>query len=262
MMVRLEQMYRVTDVTLNESAQESGRHRHNSSELRAPLQVRPHGQLQPGAARERGAQGRDTGSGVTRRWIVMSSMSDRDRKILLGVIPVVLIVAYWFLLLAPKRQEAIHGLRRADEAGGASRLGQGTRPTRPPRRRPTSAATTPRSCDSARRFRPTWTCPACSCSWRVPPRAPASASRGSPRASVSLPRLLRPPRRARPRAAGSGGARPRPPPAAARSERTRSGCRGRQQRRGPVRRGCRPPRPRPAKARLPVGGGAPDHCSR
>ena len=36
----------------------------------------------------------------------MSSMSDRDRKILLGVIPVVLIVAYWFLLLAPTRKEA------------------------------------------------------------------------------------------------------------------------------------------------------------
>jgi Tfp pilus assembly protein PilO len=35
----------------------------------------------------------------------MSSMSDRDRKILLAVIPVVLIVAYWFLLLAPKKDE-------------------------------------------------------------------------------------------------------------------------------------------------------------
>jgi hypothetical protein len=34
------------------------------------------------------------------------SMSDRDRKMLLAVVPVVLIVAYWFLLLAPKREEA------------------------------------------------------------------------------------------------------------------------------------------------------------
>jgi Tfp pilus assembly protein PilO len=34
------------------------------------------------------------------------SMSDRDKKILLAVVPVVLIVAYWFLLLAPKREEA------------------------------------------------------------------------------------------------------------------------------------------------------------
>jgi hypothetical protein len=34
------------------------------------------------------------------------SMSDRDRKILLAIIPLVVIVGYWFLLLAPKRQEA------------------------------------------------------------------------------------------------------------------------------------------------------------
>jgi hypothetical protein len=34
------------------------------------------------------------------------SMTNRDRKILLALIPIVLIVAYWFLLLAPKRQEA------------------------------------------------------------------------------------------------------------------------------------------------------------
>jgi Tfp pilus assembly protein PilO len=36
----------------------------------------------------------------------VSSMSDRDRKILLAIVPLVLIVAYWFLLLAPKREEA------------------------------------------------------------------------------------------------------------------------------------------------------------
>ncbi|MEA2470586.1 MAG: hypothetical protein QOE38_1585 [Thermoleophilaceae bacterium] len=34
------------------------------------------------------------------------SLTDRDRKILFAIIPLVLIVAYWFLLLAPKRQEA------------------------------------------------------------------------------------------------------------------------------------------------------------
>jgi hypothetical protein len=34
------------------------------------------------------------------------SMTDRDRKILLALIPLVAIVGYWFLLLAPKRQEA------------------------------------------------------------------------------------------------------------------------------------------------------------
>jgi Tfp pilus assembly protein PilO len=36
----------------------------------------------------------------------MSSMSDRDRKILLAIVPVVVIIAYWFLLLAPKKEEA------------------------------------------------------------------------------------------------------------------------------------------------------------
>ena len=36
----------------------------------------------------------------------MSSMSDRDRKLLLAIVPIVLIVAYWFLLMAPKREAA------------------------------------------------------------------------------------------------------------------------------------------------------------
>jgi Tfp pilus assembly protein PilO len=36
----------------------------------------------------------------------VSSMSDRDRKILMAIVPLVLIVAYWFLLLSPKREEA------------------------------------------------------------------------------------------------------------------------------------------------------------
>jgi Tfp pilus assembly protein PilO len=34
------------------------------------------------------------------------SITDRDRKILFALIPLVLIAAYWFLLLAPKRHEA------------------------------------------------------------------------------------------------------------------------------------------------------------
>ena len=34
------------------------------------------------------------------------SLTDRDRKILLALIPLVAIVGYWFLLLAPKREEA------------------------------------------------------------------------------------------------------------------------------------------------------------
>ena len=34
------------------------------------------------------------------------SLTDRDRKILIALVPLVAIVGYWFLLLAPKRQEA------------------------------------------------------------------------------------------------------------------------------------------------------------
>ena len=34
------------------------------------------------------------------------TLTDRDRKILLTVLPLLVVVAYWFLLLSPKRQEA------------------------------------------------------------------------------------------------------------------------------------------------------------
>jgi Tfp pilus assembly protein PilO len=34
------------------------------------------------------------------------SLSDRDRKIVLAIVPILVLVAYWFLLLAPKREEA------------------------------------------------------------------------------------------------------------------------------------------------------------
>ena len=34
------------------------------------------------------------------------SITDRDRKILIALVPLVVIVGYWFLLLAPKREEA------------------------------------------------------------------------------------------------------------------------------------------------------------
>jgi Tfp pilus assembly protein PilO len=42
-------------------------------------------------------------------------MSDRDRKILIAIVPLVLIVAYWFLLLAPKREEAATAKKEAGE---------------------------------------------------------------------------------------------------------------------------------------------------
>jgi type IV pilus assembly protein PilO len=34
------------------------------------------------------------------------SLTDRDRKIMIALVPVLVLVAYWFLLLAPKREEA------------------------------------------------------------------------------------------------------------------------------------------------------------
>ncbi len=34
------------------------------------------------------------------------SLTDRDRKIVFGLVPILLLAAYWFLLLAPKREEA------------------------------------------------------------------------------------------------------------------------------------------------------------
>jgi Tfp pilus assembly protein PilO len=34
------------------------------------------------------------------------SLTDRDRKILIAIVPIMVLVAYWFLLLAPKREEA------------------------------------------------------------------------------------------------------------------------------------------------------------
>ena len=34
------------------------------------------------------------------------TLTDRDRKIVFAVVPILILVAYWFLLLAPKREEA------------------------------------------------------------------------------------------------------------------------------------------------------------
>jgi Tfp pilus assembly protein PilO len=42
-------------------------------------------------------------------------MSDRDRKMLLAIVPLVVIVAYWFLLLSPKREEAASAKKTATE---------------------------------------------------------------------------------------------------------------------------------------------------
>ena len=45
----------------------------------------------------------------------MSSMSDRDRKILLAIVPVLVIVAFWFLLFSPKREEAASAKKEMTE---------------------------------------------------------------------------------------------------------------------------------------------------
>jgi Tfp pilus assembly protein PilO len=66
----------------------------------------------------------------------MSNMSDRDRKILLIVVPVAVLVAFWFLLLSPKRQEASKasdGLakqeQRLDEAKAAAASAEASKNT-------------------------------------------------------------------------------------------------------------------------------------
>jgi Tfp pilus assembly protein PilO len=48
----------------------------------------------------------------------VSNMSSRDRKILLAIVPLVLIVAYWFLLLSPKREEASKAQKDLTEQQG------------------------------------------------------------------------------------------------------------------------------------------------
>src|SRR5215210_2631881 len=45
-------------------------------------------------------------------------MSDRDRKIMLAVVPLVVIVAYWFLLFSPKRDEASKAQKDLTEQQG------------------------------------------------------------------------------------------------------------------------------------------------
>src|SRR5829696_5148775 len=52
------------------------------------------------------------------------SLSDRDRKLVLVIVPVLLVAAYWFLLLAPKRQEAAQAatkLTKQEERRDAAR---------------------------------------------------------------------------------------------------------------------------------------------
>ncbi len=155
------------------------------------------------------------------------SLSDRDRKIVLALVPIVLLAAFWFLLLSPKREEAASAGQTADQAAGAARPGAQRAARAPPRApRPTSQPTTARSCASARRSRPASTCRACSCSSTARPRAPTSASPRSRPANARRPPLRRPPQldgtSSDPRRCGGWRAGP---------ERARWRCRGRQRHR-------------------------------
>jgi Tfp pilus assembly protein PilO len=62
------------------------------------------------------------------------SLTDRDRKILIALVPVVVLVAYWFLLLAPKREQASTAKgelatqqQRLDTARAAANAAQGAK---------------------------------------------------------------------------------------------------------------------------------------
>src|SRR5690606_6333558 len=71
--------------------------------LRCRLPVRGHGQLRnaAGGAARRGLRARPRGTG--RRAV---SLTERDRKILMLLLPLLLIGGYWFLVLAPQREQA------------------------------------------------------------------------------------------------------------------------------------------------------------
>jgi Tfp pilus assembly protein PilO len=58
------------------------------------------------------------------------TLTDRDRKILLAIVPILVIVAYWFLLLSPKREQASMAAdalakqeQRRDQAQAAAEAG-------------------------------------------------------------------------------------------------------------------------------------------
>jgi hypothetical protein len=62
------------------------------------------------------------------------TLTDRDRKMLIAIVPVVVIVAYWFLLLAPKREEASTAKKnlatqqaRVDSARVAAKAAEGAK---------------------------------------------------------------------------------------------------------------------------------------
>jgi len=62
------------------------------------------------------------------------SLSDRDRKIAMAIVPILLLVGYWFLLLGPKREAAAQASKslteqtdRRDKARAQAKLAQGAK---------------------------------------------------------------------------------------------------------------------------------------
>ena len=141
------------------------------------------------------------------------TLSDRDRKIMLALVPLVVLVAYWFLLLAPKREEAATATQ--DAAKQKQRLDAGPRRGRPGQGRQDELRRRLRRDRAPRQGHPgaASTCRASSCSSTARPPAPASASRRSPRASATAaPARATPRLRTTPPAASTGSRRlPAPP---------------------------------------------------
>ena len=85
------------------------------------------------------------------------TISERDRKILMLIIPLVVLAGYWFLILGPKRDEASVAAdelaqqeARLDTAEAAAEQAKSAENA--------SSPTSPRWCASARPSPPAWTC--------------------------------------------------------------------------------------------------------
>ena len=106
LMVRMREMHRATDVKLNQSSvsTDGGVTDAGSRQLRQLLPVRRDRVLRAGRPAQGGAARFGPRARFARRWIM--SLSDRDRKLLLAIVPIAVIAAFWFLVLAPKREEA------------------------------------------------------------------------------------------------------------------------------------------------------------
>ena len=103
-MVRLRNLHRVEDVKLRESTKEAGAGAATVDNCGALYKFDVAVTFAPTGPRQRGPARLGPGARVTGRWIV--TLTDRDRKVLIFLVPVLVIAAYWFLLLSPQREEA------------------------------------------------------------------------------------------------------------------------------------------------------------